>query len=205
MKSNYNEYEFWNNRKVPNAQPKLSPKCEQFLKDQLEGCGKIVDFWVGTGRLFPVYRELGIDKVVVYDIVDAYIDTAEGVARLNNLEMLKIENKEAPEDIVPKFKARARYYDAVVCSSVLLHLRPQYLYEVMDAIQKIAKKVIVLTYFDKTKDFVDTGEAHEGPEHCFNYDYLSVCEEAGWRVDEWEDVGAERQLCFVYTGYKTRG
>lgn len=177
MSTSYNEVIYWNARTRPNATFLVESESE-YISKHLKGCDDILDFGPGTGRVFPLYRG---KTVVGYDISLRYVETVFERAFKNEVTYYHILNPR-----VSTLPFANKSFQAVVCSSVLLHQRPENIELVMSELSRVGKKVIVLTWAGR-----------ESPSsHCFPHDYDALLE----KYTVIDKIKYKDQIYFVYVG-----
>jgi len=187
-KGKYDVVGYWNKRWNPNsASRKATERCQEFVKERIVAGGKILDFGVGVGRLFPAYEKAG--EVVGYDISVAY---ARRVLRESKKHGFDFTLVIKPEVGVLPFADKS--FDVVVCTSVLLHQPPELVEFIMRELARVGVEVIVVTFFDESVLFSVGEGSHD--HHCFNHDYFGLCEVNDWFMKDVFVV--DRNLFFVY-------
>jgi hypothetical protein len=97
---------------------------------------------------------------------------------------------------VGKLPYHKNQFDVAVAAEVLLHQRPENIRKVMRELVRVARKVVVISWGEDRVSFHTPGQVVEGPNHCFHYDYRGICEEEGWRVQDFQAI--DRQVFFTY-------
>lgn len=177
MQTSYNEVMYWNARTRPNATFLLESERE-YLTKHLKGCNNILDFGPGTGRAFSVYED---KRVTGYDISSQYVERVFTRAREHHVAYV---HTIAPW--IGPLRFAKNQFDAVVCSSVLLHQRPIIVEFIISELARVGEKVIVLTW----------AGGGDTSEHCFDHDYDKLLREYTV-VDR---VEYKDQIYFVYMG-----
>src|SRR4030042_6609008 len=120
----YNEIEYWTKRKFVKQSPE---DVKDFIILNIQDCQSILDFGAGNGRLFELYKD---KDVVAYDIVKRQYP-------IQGLRSFRFTNEY--ED---------KIYDCVICSMVLLHIRPENLKKILDYLFKVGRKVLIVTFYN---------------------------------------------------------
>ena len=198
----YEEVKFWNSKKIPIPKRELTEKevnmPVNFIKENLVGCKKVLDFGPGKGRTFGAYEE--IETVRAYDISDtwkSYVFNSVKKYNIKNFDLI-ISKK------IESLPYKDNEFDAVVVSLVLLHQRPQYIINVMSELVRVSKKVIAISYYSKLKDFILPGtilDNSKAKKH--NYNYKKICEDNKWFYKEiLHRLDFHNHLYFIFSGKK---
>tara|TARA_R110000824_G_scaffold40401_1_gene121202 strand:+ start:2252 stop:2839 length:588 start_codon:yes stop_codon:yes gene_type:complete len=191
----YNEIEYWNKRKDPNAKNlwlRNDAFHISFVEQNISDVKNVLDFGPGVGRIFPAYRKT--KSVIGYDITSQHNSVLKSKAYENNINFEMVNRNNVSE----KLPFGDEQFDAVVCVSVLLHQRPIHITDVMSELCRVSKKVIVISAYNSSRPFLLPGEEKDRDFHVFNYDYKSICKNKGWEVDFWEVDYERNQTFFVY-------
>lgn len=185
----YRPIKYWSDRIFDNSnsrsgwQPFRYKIHENFIRQHIDGCKKILDFGAGQKSYFPLYEEMGIEKVITYDITNVFKDDIIKYGKEFNFKHDHIVKRV----LVPKFKDMK--VDAVICCNVLQHSRPEHVVKVMKELYRISNKIIGLELYDPSRENKD----HI---HFFTYDYPKICEENGWNI-KYEQIKSIKHLHFV--------
>lgn len=133
----YNPLTYWRNRKQP-APNELPDYAADYITRHIKDAKTILDFGIGEGRLLTLYK--GKD-VTGYDIVQRDIPVRY---------TLSLETG---------------FYDVVIASKVLLHIKPENISSVINMLRGLTDKVIVYDTVGKCK-----------APHNFNHDFESLVE-----------------------------
>ena len=196
----YEEIKFWNAKECPIPKRELTEEevnmPVNFIKKNLIGCKKVLDFGPGKGRTFGAYGE--IETVRAYDISDKWkSDVFDSVKRykVKNFDLI-ISNK------IENLPYEDNEFDTVVVSLVLLHQRPQYIISIMSELVRVSKKVIAISYYSKLKDFILPGtilDKSKAKKH--NYNYKKICEDNKWFYKEMlHRLDFHNHLYFIFSG-----
>jgi len=181
----YNEVEFWNWNKTPIPKKELEDKeiqmVSDFINKEIKNCKKILDFGSGKGRL--LHNFVNIEHVECYDISNKWENDVRQIS--NNLKLKNF--KYTIEKTIKKLPYENNEFDAVVCSLVLLHQRPNNIMNVMEELCRIGKKIIVITHQNREKDFINPTkeEIETGKKKKFNYNYIQICKDNNWSYNEY--------------------
>jgi len=191
----YNIVDYWNTRKNPCTKDverfvKLTKLNLSFVKLQVSGCKKILDFGPGYGRVFSAY--IGVKEVVGLDVTrqheEKLIEESKKQKFLFKFICKKYE--------VDKLEFDDKEFDAVVSSQVFLHQPPDIIENIMKELIRVGKKVIVITYMDTKKNYDTIENYSKDNRYCFNYNYYKICKMNGW--DIYEKHKSRNQIMFVY-------
>lgn len=190
----YNEYDYWNRREYPTAvdmSEETNRDHIEYIRKHVEGAGAVLDFGPGIGRTFEAYRDLpgitGCDISVFYSKKVHEAAKQQGLSlKLDHITMQGLD----------RLPYKDNEFDVVAAIEVFLHQRPQNIMRVMKELARVGRKVVVITWMDENVEFLKVDVPKEGANHCFNYNYLKICEDQGWVM---EDVrNKNRQIYFVY-------
>lgn len=190
----YSEFEYWNKRTYPtdpNMEMETNKRHIDYIRKHVVGSKSVLDFGPGIGRTFEAYE--GIPYVEGCDISRLYENTAKKVAKEVGFDF-KLIHLDLSE--VGKLPYRKKQFDVAVASEVLLHQRPENILKVMRELVRVARKVVVISWGEDRVPFRIPGDASEGPNHCFHYDYRRICQDEYWAVKDFQAV--DRQVYFVY-------
>jgi len=195
MDREYTEMDYWNRRGSPNGRfmnkkkEQATEKHIEYVERHLWLCLRMLDFGCGVGRIFPAYNR--VVDVVGYDISSLYVDQIIEKAKKFNFHFRHVVGDEA--DSLP---FNTWQFETTVAVSVLLHQTPKMIVGVMRELIRVADRVIVVSWQDPKKPFAVPGDEEKKFTYCFNYDYVKICEDEGWWM---EDVVIDgNQIYFVY-------
>ena len=189
-KKDYDVYRYWNKRIEPASAPEdYTRETINYIEKHLDDCKYILDFGAGIGRTFPAYNN--IDKVIACDISTLYSERILEESKKYPFEFeLNIIN------FMDKLPYEDKQFDAVVCSTVLLHQMPDDLVFIMSELVRVGKKVIVISKYDVNLPFDEIWQPVENKRrYNFNYDYYKICRECKFTMKD--PVQYKRNLFFV--------
>lgn len=170
----YNEIDYWNKRKNPNSEEgsyNLPVNYLSYIKKHLEGCNYVLEFGPGVGRVFAAYGSL--KQLECFDITNRHLAELNSATKNYNFKMNFTLGYEVG---VTPYKNKE--FDATVVCQVLLHQTPNNITKVMTELLRISNKVIVISWFEDSKPLCNKDVNN----HCFNYDYLKICSDFGWKT-----------------------
>lgn len=191
----YNEFEYWNKRIYPTSEDELYTEAHlDYTRRAVEGKDRVLDFGPGLGRLFAAYQ--GIGYVEGYDISERYERYAVTKALGLGLTYVSTLNISGDSTHIPYDD---KQFDVAIVCAVLMHQRPQHIVQVMGSLAQVATVVAVMASLNKDEVYVSHDGAKEGDydTHCFNYDYIQICEENGWVMSNIEYF--KEQVFFTYS------
>ncbi len=164
----YNETTYWSERFEPSKEKGISADETEFIKSSLTRAKMVLDYGVGLGRYFPLYKGKTVTGV---DIVDIRKEKLLENAALHDIEFdLKVKSSPGA-----KIKSKIKQYDLAVCCHLLLHQsKESYVRKIMTEMAEISKKVVIVSFYNPEKTKLAP--------HCFNYDYVSICKDLGFTV-----------------------
>jgi len=176
---NYDAVEFWNqvekpipNRELTNYEIEYNIK---FIKDNIKDCEKILDFGPGKGRLFKAYKNKYLEA---YDISSAFKNDV--LLEASKLP-LKGEFKFTIEKEIKELPYEDKSFDSVVAMLVLLHQKPKDIIFIMSELLRVGKKVIISTYWDPNKNYLEPNQEYISLARKHNYNYEQICKDNGWK------------------------
>jgi len=189
---NYDVVKYWNERNNPCSTKidELTDTHKEYLKNQVYGCERILDFGPGYGRMFSSYK--GVKEVIGVDVTDQHKQKLEDEAKKQGFKFKLILNSSN----ICKLDFPNKYFDAVVTSEVLFHQTPDKVETIMKELIRISKRVITITLMNLNKPFDELGKYKPDNRYCFNYDYHKICENNNWILFNKERV--KNQVMFVY-------
>lgn len=174
---------YWAERVNPNPSEKTIQSDANFLNKSLTGVSTAIEFGIGTGRTLDFYP-MGT-KIYGHDISDTYKDRALDKALVVGVELI-IGKHEVGYDFSD---IETDTFDVAVASKSLMHVRPENIKKVVTALLRIAKKVVIINYFDVT------GEVKMA-EHNFSHDLRSILNELGAHFDS-SEINEEKNVQIV--------
>lgn len=185
--SRYDEARYWRSRRDPNAPKAREPDRLQFdcayIRDLLDGAGRVLEFGPGVGRTFGAYSPG--TRIVCYDITANYRERLQERAEALSLDVT--------HEVAPSVEAVLPYRDvafgAAVASQVLQHQRPERIERVMGELIRVAEKVIVTSSWGRTR-----ARRHS---HSFHHDYVTLCAAIGCEMHHVRLM--DGTIYFVYT------
>jgi FkbM family methyltransferase len=191
----YNVVKYWSERDNPCSKTidKLTDIHLDYLQRQTFGCQNILDFGPGYGRMFPAYKFA--KKVIGIDVTTQYKTQLQFAANKGkfNFELIckkdNFSNLEFPD----------KHFDVVVTSEVLFHQTPNTIEPIMRELNRISRKVVVISYMNIREKYDFVGKYTPDQRYCFNYNYYEICKKNNWniRCEEW----CKNQIMFVYSDY----
>lgn len=188
----YNPIEFWNKCKHPNSSGRDGWQNfrlklhSEYIKKNLNGCKKILDFGSGKGQMFYIYDDVGVQTVISYDISESFKkDIIEHGQKFNfnHIHVVRMF-------LVPEFQDYFKV-DAVVCCNVLQSSRFEDIENVLKELYRISDKIICLEHHDNNKS-KDYDYIHYRP-----HNYKKICKNNGWKMINIEYPGSLKQIHFV--------
>lgn len=179
----YDPVEYWNKREHPNtlADPGVSAAQASCVSKFLGNAESILEIGPGVGRLFPLYAKL--KNVNTVDISRNYSERLRRVAQALGIPFY--ENfLDSPTDTFP-FSDRA--FDCGIASFVFLHIPFETIPHTMAEMARVCKRVLILT--GVSEEWPKSPSERKPTSHCFNHDYLALCEEVGCEVKNRGSVG----------------
>lgn len=137
----------------------------------------VLDLGCGTGRLFPLYTEAGIERIEGVDI---------------SQRALALARRAYPR--IPTRRVRAEdlstdtQFDLVVVNRVFQHLPPDNLAPALERTTRIARRLIYLNEIGES----DAANL-DGARYMFKHAYPELFAAHGWRVVEQGAIPATRQ------------
>jgi glycosyltransferase involved in cell wall biosynthesis len=96
---------------------------------------RLLDFGCGSGRLFPLYHELGIPEVVAQDISTKALRIAKNRYTFSNI---KITN-----DDILAFNFDMNYFDIIISNRVVQHIAPNKIEKIIKKLTELGKIIYV--------------------------------------------------------------
>jgi len=96
---------------------------------------RILEVGCGGGRLFPLYRQLGIDEIVGQDISSQAIRMAAERSCDANVHLTQCP--------IPQLNYAARCFDLAVSNRTLQHIPPEQIEEVIAALCRLCKGMYI--------------------------------------------------------------
>ena len=196
VEESYDEVAYWNERENPNN-PSLDPAVHaahiEFVRMRVGKVARLLDFGPGIGRIFPAYG--GVEHVVGYDISSKYYQRAMEHSKQFPFKFsLDVVRCIQPLPYIDKS------FDVAVAVSILLHQRPCHILMVMKELARVAKRVVVIAYYDPKKPFDKPSYERVscGKRYCFNYQYGRICTEQHWFMTGTQLLG--QHIMFEYCG-----
>lgn len=153
----YNAKKYWSARENPNSSPHIQHIERHIVPIFLSGVTSMLDFGVGTGRLFELYPG---GSVVGMDFVDTYKDRAIKQAQRMNLNYFHCGYN--PGEALP---FENKYFDRAIASKVLLHIpHPE---GIIAELARVAGKVLI----------IDTWNENQKAKHVFVHNYKKILNE----------------------------
>ncbi len=190
--TDYNQIEYWDNRVYPCYKAtveKLTPIQIKCVKEQLSGCKKILDFGPGFGRMFPAYKDA--EEVTGHDITSNYKNQ---IIEESKKHSFKFDFHISQH--IDKINFPDKHFDVAVAIEVLLHQIPENIITIMSELNRVADKVIIITWMDLNKKL--GRDESMADQYCFNYNYVKICEENNWKMMNYKIY--HNQLYFVFKG-----
>jgi len=183
----YDTIKYWRNRfqsygsvnTTSEKVEKIKPFEEELVLKYTPPESTLLDFGVGTGRMFPLYERLKC-KVSGYDIADfRFLIEAKREKHPN------FEYEHIIEDSIKKLPFSDMQFNTCVCFAVLLHQNPGYEIEfVTSELVRVAKYVIASVY-----EPVEKGRPLDN--HCFEHNYKALFKELGITIIAEKRVNAK--------------
>lgn len=189
----YDVVKYWNERGNPcsNSIDELTNDHLAFLKYNVKGCKNVLDFGPGYGRLFSAY-EAGTNIVGV-DVTEQYKEKLQHNAQEQNVNFELI----CKQDVLKPFDFDDKYFDAVVTSEVLFHQTPNTIRQIMLELNRVAKKVIVISYMNLKEKYDALNGEFDKSRYCFNYNYYKIAAKNNLLI--YNEKRLRNQLMFVYS------
>jgi len=189
----YDVVKYWNERDNPCSKSidNLTAIHKNYLRSQVFGCDKIMDFGPGYGRMFSAYS--GVSEVIGVDVTKQHKEALYKEAKNQNFKFKLICKKENFD----KLDFPDKHFDAVVTSEVLFHQTPNIVVSIMKELIRISQKVIVISYMSLKEPYDKLNTDFEKNRYCFNYNYYKICKRNKWNIRNEERV--KNQLMFVYS------
>ncbi len=143
----------------------------------------VLDLGCGTGRLFPLYKEAGIRKVLGVDIAGRALGIASRLYPGVPTQRVRAE----------KLRTHERF-DMVVINRVLQHLLPENLPAALDRVTSIGSNAIYINEIGKS----DTANL-TGARYMFEHDYVPMLAARGWCLSEQGEIPGSRQTYLLFT------
>ncbi len=146
------------------------------------GVESVLDVGCGTGRLFPIYEELGLGRVLGVDIAG---------------RALAIASKQHPR--IPTVRTRIEHFepsqpfDAVIINRVLQHIDPVDLADALDRVTAAAAKVVYMNEITQSER-----PNLRGAHYMFEHDYVSMMSARGWVLAEKALMPGTQQTYMVF-------
>ena len=141
---------------------------------------RLLDFGCGSGRLFPLYHELGIPEVVAQDISNKALRIAKNRYRFSNI---KITN-----DDILDFNFNKNYFDIIISNRVLQHISP-------DKIENIIRKLTELGEIIYINELGDNDYSHDSFYIC-KHNYLELFDKYNCKVFKKGMIGKKTWYLF---------
>ena len=191
----YDVVDYWNNRDNPNSKDPNERNTQMhidYVRFNIDKHDRILDFGPGVGRILPAYKRT--NKITGYDISSKYRERLLGTAEKERIDLeLIVENKK-----ITKFTFPNDAFDVVVSVSVLLHQPPEQISNIMCELARIAKKVVIISWYDSTKPYDLIGEKRDETKFSFNHNYKEICEENELKITSWDFDSEAKQAYFLY-------
>jgi acetyltransferase-like isoleucine patch superfamily enzyme len=142
----------------------------------------VLDVGCGTGRLFPVYSQAGVQRVLGIDIAARALAIAKRLHPDFVTSHTRAERLETPEP-----------FDAVIINRVLQHIDPLDLPDALDRISQAASKIIYVNEISESER-ADLRGAH----YMFEHDYVSMMSARGWVLAEKAIMSGTQQTYLVF-------
>lgn len=188
----YNEIEYWSKREMPTScSDDYTKNHLRFLSNNLVSVKKLLDVGPGIGRTFQAYSNVEI--VEGYDISTNYESRVLEESRKYKFKFnLKIGTS------ISSLPYENNEFDSAIASEVLLHQRPENIIKIMSELDRVSKKVIIITYMEPNIPFQKINEfKYRKKLHCFNYNYLEICKDNKWNIFDFQYY--KKQVFFVYS------
>jgi SAM-dependent methyltransferase len=183
----YNKIEYWGNRQNPNNKSGIQAVgvhtkiVEPFIDDNLN----ILEYGPGIGRMVDLYRSQ--DQISFYDISSIYKDRLQEKCKNIGLKIDQCIIDDSGEITTP---FNDNEFDVVCVFEVLLHCPETEIAKVINELSRIAKKVLVVTWYD--------GGKSKCVGHCWTRDYKAMLIENGMGIVHWDENSLPQQTFFIY-------
>ncbi len=197
----YKPFDFWNSLKNPNRKvtQRSKPSIEvlkqvhiRYISKNIKDDKRILDYGCGIGRIIGCYNVeqhevIGADISLIYK--DEIIKKANEV-KLNFKWINVVDNKLPFDD---------NYFDAAICTQVLMHTKPSDILDVMNELKRVSKKVIIAA--KEPHRHLGRHNKHIGKEgkykgHNYKYNYTQLCKKHGFNIFNIERHGKNIHFCY---------
>lgn len=129
---------------------------------------RLFDCGCGSGRLFPLYQDLGIKEIFGQDISKESLNLARAQYNYQNIKLLN-----TPAE---KLNFPDSYFSIVICNRILQHIPP-------DSIELTVKSLCRLGMFIYVNEITDS-DGLASNYYCFMHDYINLFEKFGFFVKD---------------------
>lgn len=190
----YNTIDYWKNRiksyghvnTTPPEREDVKEIEKELIQKYVKNGSFIIDYGVGGGRMFPLYNEKELN-VYGFDIAD--------FTELIEKQREKYDNfnyTHKISDSVSNTEFETDSFDACICFAVLLHQTPDNIKQVINEICRVAKIVIISTYYPLVEIPLD--------KHCFYYNYEKLFSEL--EINVLEEIRTSPEIVFYVINKK---
>jgi len=141
---------------------------------------RLLDFGCGSGRLFPLYHELGIPEVVAQDISNKALRIAKNRYRFSNI---KITN-----DDILAFNFNKNYFDIIISNRVLQHISPDKIANVIEKLTELGEVIYI-------NELGDNDYSHDSF-YIFKHNYLELFDKYNCKVFQKGMIGKKTWYLF---------
>lgn len=139
---------------------------------------RLLDVGCGSGRLFPLYQQCGVQQVTGVDVSDTALAMARDVLPAAELHRLGLTELNFPDNA----------FDFCVCNRVLQHIPPSDIRQVIGQLRRMCRVI----YVNELAESDDMNEAFFMRRH----DYRALFAEQGAACIENGSIGKQTYLIF---------
>jgi len=196
-RSIYKPFDFWNKLNNPNKAITKENKDSiellrithiNYISKNIKNDKLILDYGCGVGRTIDCYNNnhqiVGVDISLIYK--DRIIEKANSLGL--HFGWIHVSDNKIPFD--------DNYFDAAVCTQVLMHTKPDDILVIMNELKRVSKKVIVSSKEIGNKHNSYIGKNRKFKGHRYRYDYEKLCKKYRFNIFNIERYKKNIMFCY---------
>ena len=143
----------------------------------------IFDYGCGSGRLFPLYLQFDVSKIIGIDISSKAIQIAKERYKSDKIKISKTD--------LFDLKYKQNYFDLLISNRVLQHIKPK-------EIKRTIKKIVFMSRYIYVNEMTDS-DYQENIFYLFKHDYEKLFAECNYEIIETDSIDNQKYYLFKRT------